>query len=264
MAAMTADLVDDLRRCLEAVNELHASVVACQIHPEAAEGWAEAVRGHVCPTLTADEAWNVLWRWWGSHERAHVLAEWVSDDLVEVEALRHPVEGGAPLLLEAWSDLKAGGANTNEWVRLFKATGYLSDGAPAPTEPVTLYRGARNLRWRRMSWTTDPDCAHGFAEWLDFNDAGLVFRALVPPRAVLGRYDGRGESEVIVNPFLLRLRHESEPPTGPRQRDPANGTPNVECVGRPDSEAVTRWRARVRASGDAALAGVRARVWRSP
>jgi len=96
-------------------------------------------------------------------------------------------------------------------------------------------------KWQRLSWTTDFDCAHGFAEYLDTQGIGLVFRAEVPQRAVFARYDGRGESEVIVNPFMLHSPWST------------SEAPRVECLGQPDPRAVGRWRRRVRATNEAAF-----------
>lgn len=189
--------------------------------------------------LSADQAWHTLLRWWGSDQRAHVLAEWVHCGLVDHSALVQPVADGAPLILDIWSDLKFGGASTPDWVRMFKATGFVSDGAPAPKEPMTVYRGSRLGSWRRMSWTLDRDCAHGFAARPD-DGPGHIFRATVPPRHVLGIYKGRGESEVIVNPYGLHGK--------------------VEFLGRPDRAAVARWRSRVAAHNAALLSRGRNRA----
>jgi hypothetical protein len=106
------------------------------------------------------------------------------------------------------------------WVRLFKAAGFISAGYEKsenayelhwdqPTEPVTVWRGAALDRGRGMSWTLHRGCAADFAEAaarLGF-DAG-VFRAVVPPRAVLACFGDEREQEIVVNPHMLIHRIE--------------------------------------------------------
>jgi hypothetical protein len=225
--------ISEFYRYSAALDDLHEQVLAHQVPPydEWWAVWADAVSIEALPSLTASQAWDLLVRWWRSHERAHVLVEWVREGLVWLEALVEPIdpsELNVPLPLVVWAGQKAGGADTRDWVRLFKATGFLSDGAPIPTEPMTVYRGHSLGRWHGMSWTTDPDCANGFAEWHNLDGRGLVFKATVPPEVVLARYERGGESEVIINPFCLR---------GTSDRRGSN----VECIGLPNLEAVDRW-----------------------
>lgn len=213
-----------------ALQTIHSRVLDCDVCPDDVPEWAPAVATGQLPGLTADQAWKVLLRWWGSHERAHVFADWFREGVIDAVTARAPLEDpilhGRLLILEVWSDLKAGGARVTEWLRLFKATGFVSDGASAPTEPVTVYRGHGLGRWWGLSWTTDLDCAHGFADWFDDHyGVAQIFKAELPPDAVLARYDDRNESEVIVNPYMLRT--------------------HVKWLGKPDLEAVDRWRKRV-------------------
>lgn len=49
------------------------------------------------------------------------------------------------------------------WVRLFRRVGFVSDGAPPPATPLTVYRGATWGRRRDMAWTTDRVQAKWFA-----------------------------------------------------------------------------------------------------
>lgn len=93
-----------------------------------------------------------------------------------------------------------------------------------------------------MSWTTNLDCAHGFAEWHDFNGFGLVYEVTVPTKHVLAICDSRGESEVIINPFGIISPYSAR--KEPRQ---------VRCLGRPDPARVKGWRDGVKTRSEAAL-----------
>ena len=83
---------------------------------------------------------------------------------------------------------------------MFKAVGFVSDGPSQPTEDLTIYRGAAKGYERRMSWTTDLARAAKFRR-----TDGDVWKATVPPEAVLGRVENvrEGEAEVIVHPEYL-------------------------------------------------------------
>jgi hypothetical protein len=223
--------MDQFMADLEELYEQHDLVLARRLHPYDVPGWYDAMEG-VLPPLTAPQASALLYRWWSSSTRAHVLAEWAMDYVVTAEALRSPIAvGGPPLILDIWSDLKRGGADTRTWVGMFKMTGFVSDGQPQPTSPITVYRGGGH--WRRMSWTTNIECAHHFAEWTSGDRTEqLVFQADVAPTSILGICDDRGEGEVIVNPYCLK---------GFRSR-----RPDVSCLGPYDQSLVDRWRAQVR------------------
>lgn len=66
----------------------------------------------------------------------------------------------------------------DRWIELFRRVGFFSlTGAPAPAEPIRLYRGAMDGWERGMSWTTSPALARRF-------DVAL-WTCLAPPSAVL-------------------------------------------------------------------------------
>ncbi len=120
----------------------------------------------------------------------------------------------APALASAWtiSHAPLGSLSAALWTRMFKKTGYLTDptdGAPLFTEPVTVYRGAATwTHGRGMSWTTSRERGDWFMRcWLMLEPRSL-YRATVPPSAVLARFNGREEEEVVVNPHMLRSRVE--------------------------------------------------------
>lgn len=80
-----------------------------------------------------------------------------------------------------------------------------------PTGPIEVWRGAAlPSKGRGMSWSVHRDCARGFAEgWANLRrqPTGL-YRATVPPRAVLALFGDEREQEVVVNPNMLRGRVE--------------------------------------------------------
>jgi hypothetical protein len=92
---------------------------------------------------------------------------------------------------------------------LFARAGFISTaGRPAPTEPLVIWRGQRDRRAPKMSWTTDRDRAVWFAHRYGLvSRPSVLYRAVAPPEAVLAFIDSehdRAETEVIVNPHLLR------------------------------------------------------------
>ena len=117
-----------------------------------------------------------------------------------------------------------------KWLRMFKAVGFFSvsatvkvDGSevsPAfvhvterPTEQITVWRGAAlSTDGRGMSWSVHREVAETFAEAeAGFGiDAG-VWRATVPGSAVLAMFGDERETEVVVNPNMLRGRILREP-----------------------------------------------------
>jgi hypothetical protein len=97
-------------------------------------------------------------------------------------------------------------------VKMFKRYGFLTDDDEdakhpicRPTEPLTIYRGVhRASDARGLSWTLDLSRARWFAMRFSRNLRGLTYKAVIPPEGVLARFDGRNESEVVVDPKLLQ------------------------------------------------------------
>jgi hypothetical protein len=94
------------------------------------------------------------------------------------------------------------------WIAFFRRAGFCSSppGLPAPSEPLTVYRGCTAGRRRGMAWTTDLDQARWFARrWLHLDSsvpASEVVTMDVPPGLVLARCEGRGEgseAEIVVD-----------------------------------------------------------------
>lgn len=98
-------------------------------------------------------------------------------------------------------------------VKMFMRYGFLTDSdedakhpIERPTEPLTIYRGVhRASDMRGLSWTLDLSRARWFAgRLLTGRSKALTYKAVIDPKGVLARFDGRNESEVVVNPRYLR------------------------------------------------------------
>ena len=71
-------------------------------------------------------------------------------------------------------------------------------------DTVTIYRGvtsynAKNIK--ALSWTTEYQTAEWFAH--RFGEEGTVYEAQIPKQHIYAFFNGRGESEVIVDPKYL-------------------------------------------------------------
>ena len=79
--------------------------------------------------------------------------------------------------------------------------------------PVTVYRGvtpynAKNIK--ALSRTLDRDTAEWFAH--RFGEEGAVYKAQIPKEHILAYFNGRNESEVVVNPqYLEQIMEAPEP-----------------------------------------------------
>lgn len=86
-------------------------------------------------------------------------------------------------------------------------------------DTVTVYRGvtshnAKNIK--ALSWTLDREKAEWFAH--RFNEDGTVYEAEIDKQHILALFNGRNESEVIVDPqFLMDIRIFEEPVQGLNQ-----------------------------------------------
>lgn len=96
------------------------------------------------------------------------------------------------------------------WLAMFKAAGFIGFDAttgraiPPPLTTLTIFRGASERGRHGMSWTQDLEIARDFAARYE----GSVFRAAIDPRAVLAVLVDIAESEVVVNPHMIRRRTE--------------------------------------------------------
>lgn len=82
--------------------------------------------------------------------------------------------------------------------------------------PVTIYRGvtsynAKNVR--ALSWTLDRKTAEWFAH--RFGEEGTVYEAQIQKEHILAFFNGRNESEVVVDPkYLEQVMESPEPEMG--------------------------------------------------
>ena len=85
-------------------------------------------------------------------------------------------------------------------------------------DTVTVYRGvtpynAKNIR--ALSWTLDRKTADRFAH--RFGEEGTVYEAQIPKKYILAFFNGRNESEVVVDPkHLEQIMESPEPEMGMR------------------------------------------------
>lgn len=126
------------------------------------------------------------------------------------------------ILLDVWryTDFPCQGCPPRVWRSIFRATGFLSDGAPEPTRPMVLYRGCGAVGRQGMSWTTRRWMADKFADyWFDQDQGprGHVYKTRVSPRDILAIVDGQKE-EIHVEgiPRVARIKPEFEVIIDPR------------------------------------------------
>ncbi len=120
-----------------------------------------------------------------------------------------------------------------KWLEMFRATGFYSLVVPEvrihqsdgtfttlmpvyplfteqPQEPTLLWRGAKtSTGGRGMAWSAHRDCAIEFAQrhsGFPPHPEVAVYRAVVPPRAILAAFGDEREQEFVVNPNMLRGR----------------------------------------------------------
>ena len=156
------------------------------------------------------DTWHA-WQWSGSHDKPSLLLaafEEMGESgglFPQCIALEEP-EVFRVALTEAYCrrnvamgcDLTA-----RQWVRMFRAYGYISDGPPEPSGSLTVYRGCMIGRHKQPSWTTDLDTVAWFARG---QRVGRVFQADVEPQHILARFDAMDEHEVVVSPFTPPIR----------------------------------------------------------
>jgi hypothetical protein len=77
---------------------------------------------------------------------------------------------------------------------------------------MMVYRGAvAQTRGSGLAWTADIVVARRFAQAAEELDGdGVVFRATAPPESVIAILRDRAETEIIVEPHLLRELEEIE------------------------------------------------------
>ncbi len=147
----------------------------------------------------ANKLLNVM-RVLGSNARPQFL-ERIADELPDttLHAVLPSIHAGWNLALGARPMI-----DFDDWRELWIRVAFCSDGPPPPQETVVLYRGGTEEEGLWIDWTDDLAVARKFAR--DFTSPRLtpvIFEAEVDPVLVLGRVDGRGESEYIVDDVSL-------------------------------------------------------------
>ncbi len=84
-------------------------------------------------------------------------------------------------------------------------------------DPVTVYRGvttynAKNIK--ALSWTLERNTAEWFAH--RFGEDGTVYEAQIAKAHILALFNGRNESEIVLNPkYLQSIQQVQAPAMGP-------------------------------------------------
>ena len=129
--------------------------------------------------------------------RLDTALDWVGKGGLRGEELKE-------VLAFVWMDMEGGSDIKDPLIRrtiwAFRKAGYVTDGPEKPTEPIKVYRGGKPTG---LAWSSMLDVAQWFAtRWT--KDLPLpVYSAIAPQEAVLARFTGRGESEVVVDPRKL-------------------------------------------------------------
>jgi hypothetical protein len=93
------------------------------------------------------------------------------------------------------------------WVEIFRATGFLANGCPAPRPeaPITLYRGCGLGGQFGLAWTTSADAACLFARLAGSPAAVYAHRAAPGELLLYSRVgtEGDGYDEYVVDPAFL-------------------------------------------------------------
>jgi hypothetical protein len=110
-----------------------------------------------------------------------------------------------------WDDSPTSDLGEADWVEIFRAAGFFSypplvvrqsDGTTVPlarpSSTVTLYRGSLADRMRRMSWTSERDLAEQLGRRHTPYGAAFLYKATIPPGAILAYLERRGEGWTIV------------------------------------------------------------------
>lgn len=130
----------------------------------------------------------------------------VADEMTDIEYWK--------TVADVWTD------SENIWQNLVEWTELLSDRRPgheammtedekmalwAMPDEITIWRGHRDWNQDGWSWTVDRDKAVWFARRLAAEDDEMyVTEARVDKADVVAYFEGRGESEVVVDPEVVR------------------------------------------------------------
>lgn len=142
---------------------------------------------------------STLWKWWRGEPTAYSPPDgWKLNEL----------------LADTWTDddLPSAALSKRQWARMFRASGFLSDGPPKPDGPVRLFRAARPEGAAGLSWTASLDVAKWYQETpngsrmgtlygipSDFLHGREIYTCVASPRQVLARFSERAEDEYVID-----------------------------------------------------------------
>lgn len=91
------------------------------------------------------------------------------------------------------------------WMTMFRAAGFISQptNIQAPTQTLTVYRGATEVRRLGMAWSLSIDTAGHFQLRHARFGSAFLYTAVVEPIGVMALFGNRIEQEVVVDPELL-------------------------------------------------------------
>ena len=138
----------------------------------------------------------------GRNDAPAALCGWDCAGRIDVQQMRS-------VLLHVWqmAEYPCRVLPRRTWLEWFERVGFVSDGAPEPSEPVEAWR-AQVGRSIGLAWSRDQERAGWFHKRnLERGWQARLLHVVAPPTAVLGILDeGRGEQEVILHPHRLPRR----------------------------------------------------------
>lgn len=136
------------------------------------------------------------------YERLPLILEWYASGALDPDDLNQ--------LLAMWwtcdENPYALGWEACDWVELFESAGFVTDtpGVAVAHGPLTVWRGGAPGAQRGLSWTTDRAVGEWFAQRTALvAGAGELWRATVDQVSVLGMFNDRQETEVLLDPHGL-------------------------------------------------------------
>ncbi|MFI7337097.1 hypothetical protein ACIBUY_04055 [Streptomyces sp. NPDC050085] len=156
------------------------------------------------------ERFDQVLAWGGRIAGPHLLSEaW---DAGVIDGVTVTARIGDVWSLAEFPDAALGHAR---WRELFRVAGFTRNCEPAerPDQPLELWRGSVAERCRDWSWSTDHELALKYARGGYRRPPGRLYRMVAPPPALLAAYDGRGESEYVVDTdgILIEERRPDSP-----------------------------------------------------
>lgn len=139
--------------------------------------------------------WVAIERPW----RYDKLCDWWDRGRITESELREILPG-------IWMDVEFPSSNLSDPAYLWHEAGFCTDNEEeweALPDPLPIYRGGRP---DGIAWTVSKQMARFFAHRFHaLHENPTMWRAVVPKNEVLGYLTGRGEQEVVVEPYRFDL-----------------------------------------------------------